>query len=82
MITDRLYGFASSAPNNPFVIFDGRTIAYAEMAALVSQFANDLAELGVGRGQHVALMCGNRPAFLIAWFASTVNGLWERPARC
>src|SRR5690606_4408114 len=42
---------------------------YGEMARLVSRQAHRLHQAGVKAGQHVALLCGNRPAFLVSWFA-------------
>lgn len=74
MFTELLYQSAHDEPDRPFLYFEERVISYGEMADLVSAFAGVLRDRGVGAGQNVALVCGNRPAFLIAWFALTELG--------
>lgn len=77
MITDRLYAWAQRLPHKTALVFEGREYDYSALANLVSATAARLAELGVRSGDHVALMCGNRPAFLAFWF-----GLSELGAVC
>lgn len=69
MITDHLYKHAGRQADKPFLVFGERDIGYGEMARLVSRQAHRLHQAGVKPGQHVALLCGNRPAFLVSWFA-------------
>ncbi|MBR0874562.1 AMP-binding protein [Bradyrhizobium tropiciagri] len=69
MITQALHRRAATSPHREFVVTDEVTISYGQMSLLVRRFASRLAGSGVRRGQSVALICGNRPAFLIAWFA-------------
>ena len=69
MITQALHRRAATSPDREFVVTDELTISYGQMSRLVRRFASRLAGGGVRRGQSVALICGNRPAFLIAWFA-------------
>jgi long-chain acyl-CoA synthetase len=68
VITERLHARAIEHPDRAFVVTDRGDISYGEMSRLVRLYAAKLAER-VKLGQTVALMCGNRPAFLIAWFA-------------
>jgi acyl-CoA synthetase (AMP-forming)/AMP-acid ligase II len=71
MITARLHAAAGPAAERVFLVEDatGREIRYGEMSALVRGYAGRLHGIGVEPGQRVALLCGNAPAFLIAWFA-------------
>lgn len=74
MIADALYARAAEAPDRPFLLFGDRTITYGAMAALVDEAVHRLAAQGVTAGRTVALMVGNRPGFLVAWFALSELG--------
>jgi len=72
MITERLHAAATGpASERVFVVVEatGRDVRYGEMSSLVRSYAARLRALGVAPGQTVALLCGNRLAFLVAWFA-------------
>src|SRR5919202_2270168 len=43
--------------------------SYAELADHVRRLAHGLTEAGVGRGDHVALLAGNRPEWIVACLA-------------
>lgn len=77
MITDSLYRLAERQPDAIALVFEARNYSYLDLAQLVSATATRLQTLGVGPGDHVALMCGNRPAFLACWL-----GLNELGAVC
>jgi long-chain acyl-CoA synthetase len=68
VITERLHARAVEHADRALIVTDHGEITYGEMSRLVRLYAAKLAER-VAPGQRVALMCGNRPAFLIAWFA-------------
>jgi long-chain acyl-CoA synthetase len=51
------------------LIFYGKKIAYGELRRLVDQFATALADLGVAKGDTVALHLLNCPQYVIAYFA-------------
>lgn len=68
MITERLHARAVEHPDRAFLVMDHREISYGEMSRLVQLYAARLAER-IRPGQTVAVLCGNRPGFLIAWFA-------------
>ncbi|MCG5238709.1 class I adenylate-forming enzyme family protein [Azospirillum doebereinerae] len=74
MIADPLYARAAATPDRPFLLFGDRTITYGAMAALVDAAVKRLAGQGVRAGQTVAMMVGNRPGFLVAWFALSELG--------
>lgn len=68
MITVRLH---ATQPDRIFVVIEatGREVSYGVMSCLVHGYAARLRTLGVTPGQRVAMLCGNRLAFLVAWFA-------------
>ncbi|MFZ2530087.1 MAG: AMP-binding protein [Rhodococcus sp. (in: high G+C Gram-positive bacteria)] len=51
------------------LVFEDRAYSRAELDALASGMAGRLAERGVGAGTRVALMCSNRPEFVVAVYA-------------
>jgi long-chain acyl-CoA synthetase len=74
MITTALHRWGEATPDRAFVVSDAGEVTYAAMSRLVRRFSVQLNERGVTPGQSVALICGNRPAFLIAWFAISELG--------
>jgi len=57
-------------PDAPVLLFKGGTLTYRELDARANAFAAALAELGVRRGDRVALCLPNCPQFMIAQFAA------------
>lgn len=57
---------AATVGDRPFLRFDGRCWSYADAHALTNSYAEGFRRAGVGRGEHVALMLGNRPELLWA----------------
>jgi crotonobetaine/carnitine-CoA ligase len=55
-------------PRKPFLFFENEVISYEEFDRKINQAANGFRELGVSKGDRVALMLSNRPEFLYAWF--------------
>ncbi len=60
---------AERNPNGIATLFFGAKIRYAELRRLVDRFADGLAELGVRKGDRVAIILPNIPAYPIAHFA-------------
>lgn len=58
----------------PALIFYGRKITYGELREMVDRFATALADLGVKRGDTVALHLLNCPQYVIAYFAALKLG--------
>ncbi len=61
---------AAFAPDKPAIIFEGDALSYAAFDARIAQAARALkAELGVGRGDRVAILSLNRPDYLVLLYA-------------
>ncbi len=61
---------AAFAPDKPAVHFEGTTLSYAAFAARIEQTARALkSELGVNRGDRVAILSLNRPDYLVLLYA-------------
>ncbi|GGC54164.1 class I adenylate-forming enzyme family protein [Chelatococcus reniformis] len=65
----RLIHQAQARPEAPALVFDEETITWADLADLVLRTSAWLRGRGIGPGDHVALLCGNRPAFVVAFYA-------------
>ncbi|NLY80074.1 MAG: long-chain-fatty-acid--CoA ligase [Lysinibacillus sp.] len=57
-------------PEKYAFIYENQQTTYGEFEKHVSRFAFSLKEIGVQRGEHVALILNNSPYFLIAYYAS------------
>lgn len=60
---------ADEYPARPFVITDDRAWSYSEMREWSQRLAGGLCRLGVGPGDHVALILANYPEFVALKFA-------------
>ena len=61
---------AAFAPDKPALHFEGATLSYAAFAARIEQASRALkSELGVGRGDRVAILSLNRPDYLVLLYA-------------
>jgi fatty-acyl-CoA synthase len=61
---------AAFAPAKPAILFEGETLTYVAFNARIEQTARALkAELGVGRGDRVAILSLNRPDYLVLLYA-------------
>jgi long-chain acyl-CoA synthetase len=61
------------------LIFYGKKISYSELKELVDRFATALADLGVGKGDTVALYLLNCPQYVIAYLATLKVGAKVTP---
>ena len=65
---------AARWPRREALIFYGRGITYGELREATDRFACALADLGVKKGDRVALYLVNSPQFVIAYFAALKCG--------
>lgn len=60
---------AREYPDSPAVIFQNRQISYRELDALTDQLAAALADLGIQKGDRVAIFLPNTPQFPLTFYA-------------
>lgn len=68
-----------AAPAGAWLRFEDDTWTFADVLAEVDRFAVGLAERGVVHGDTVAILLGNRPETLFAWFAANRLGATAMP---
>jgi len=56
-------------PKKTAYYFQGKDVSYEEFEQIVGQFAQGLQDLGIQKGDHVALLLGNIPQYLISLYA-------------
>jgi len=55
-------------PHRTFLRWQGRVFSYADLDTMTSRYANGFAALGIGHGDHVAVMLPNCPEFYwVVW---------------
>lgn len=67
-LTDKLIHQARVRPGAVAVVSDDISLTWDQMCDLSLRASTLLRGKGLRKGDHVALLCGNRPAFLVAWF--------------
>ncbi len=65
---------ADKYANRPAVIFYGNKISFKQLRDQVDRFAAALADLGIKKGDRVALYLLNSPQYIIAYFAALKAG--------
>jgi long-chain acyl-CoA synthetase len=60
---------ARGIPDNAAIYFLGRKINYRDLKNLIDKLATALADIGVKKGDVVALFLPNYPQFIIAYYA-------------
>jgi crotonobetaine/carnitine-CoA ligase len=70
---------AHASPEAPCIVFEETALSNADVWEQSGRIAGGLAQLGVVRGTHVAIMLGNEPRFYLTWFALLRLGAIEVP---
>jgi carnitine-CoA ligase len=70
---------AAERPGQEIVRFREGALTYGELDERANRIANALAEMGLARGDKVAILLPNGPEFLAAWFGVARGGLIEVP---
>jgi long-chain acyl-CoA synthetase len=73
-LSSRLTEIATKQPTKEAYIFQGTSCTYAELNASISKFASGLSQMGVNKGDHVALLLGNSPYFVIGLYGALRAG--------
>lgn len=68
-ISFKLHDQARRNGTKTAIVFDDQSLTWSELCDLSLKTSSMLRQRGVKKGDRVALLCGNRPAFLMAWFA-------------
>src|SRR4030081_1157549 len=69
-LSDLIARNAAFAPDKPAIRFAGTTLTYAAFAERIAATARALkSQLGVGRGDRVAILSLNRPDYLVLLYA-------------
>ena len=63
-----------SRGDKTFLMFGDDVYSYADIEERSARAANGLRDLGVAKGDHVALILPNSPEFLWAWFGAARVG--------
>ena len=69
-LIDSVHERALQQPERIAFEFLGKQTSYGEFDGAVARFAYALQEHGVKRGDHVALLVGNTPHFLVTMYAA------------
>lgn len=64
-------------PNKPAILFGDDVITYRDLDERANQYANAFADLGIGRGDCVAVMMNNCPEMVYAWIGLAKLGAIE-----
>ena len=72
---------AQTRPDHPAAVFpaSGEVLTYRALDAASIRLARVLRAAGLRTGDHVALLCGNGPAFLVATWACLRAGFYLTP---
>jgi long-chain acyl-CoA synthetase len=78
-LSEGLSQTANRVPNNPALVFQGKTIIYKELDLMVSKFASALKALGVGPGDRVGLLLPNLVQTVVGIYAAFRLGAIAAP---
>jgi len=70
---------AKAVPERPFLCYEKKWITYSEADKRANKTANMLANLGIKKGDKVAIAIKNCPEYLDLWFAMTRVGCIQVP---
>src|SRR5690625_246018 len=74
-LTDQLAITAKNLPEKAAYIFQDKETSYQELEGSVSKFASRMEALGYKKGDHIALVVGNSPYFVIGLYGALRLGL-------
>lgn len=69
-LSSQLHDTAKRVPHKPAYYFMDQASTYAELDGAITKFASGLEKLGVKKGDHVGLLLGNSPYFVIGMYGA------------
>lgn len=69
-LSSQLHETAKRLPQKPAYYFMDQSSTYAELDGAITKFASGLEKLGVKKGDHVGLLLGNSPFFVIGMYGA------------
>ena len=78
-LVERVRQQAIEQPEKTAYYFMDKSTSYAELEGAIGKLATGLKQLGVGKGDHVALLLGNTPHFIISLYATMRIGATAIP---
>ncbi|MBT2737376.1 long-chain-fatty-acid--CoA ligase [Bacillus sp. ISL-7] len=78
-LNENLKRSASNFPESIAYIYRDKSVTYRELSQQVNQFSAGLTAQGIGKGDGVALILGNSPEFLIAYYGILRLGAFVIP---
>ncbi|MFS0878558.1 long-chain fatty acid--CoA ligase [Bacillus sp. 7586-K] len=73
-LSDRLTQAVEKFGDKPAFIFEGEETTYEQLDEAVNRFASGLQAMGIQKGDHVALLLGNSPYFIISLYGAMRAG--------
>ena len=80
-LSSQLHHTAAKLGEKPAYFFMDKASTYAELDGAVTKFASGLEKLGVKKGDHIALLLGNSPHFVISLYGALRLGAKVIPDR-
>ncbi|MEH0018120.1 MAG: long-chain fatty acid--CoA ligase [Desulfobacter sp.] len=65
---------AREFPDKKAIVFQDKSMTFAQVAAMVNKVANALKQMGIGKGDKVALSCLNLPYFPMVYYGILKTG--------
>jgi long-chain acyl-CoA synthetase len=78
-LSSQLHETAKCFATKPAYHFMGQSCTYAELDGAITKFASGLEKLGVNQGDHIALLLGNSPHFVISLYGALRLGVTVIP---
>ncbi|MDR7001347.1 fatty acid--CoA ligase family protein [Neobacillus niacini] len=69
-LSSQLHETAKASASKPAYYFLDKVTTYAELDGAITKFASGLEKLGVKKGDHIALLLGNSPHFVISLYGA------------
>ncbi|APH07137.1 fatty acid--CoA ligase family protein [Bacillus weihaiensis] len=73
-LSSRLSQTVQEHGKKPAIVFEGKETSYYELEGAINKFASSLTELGITKGDHVALVLGNTPYYVISLYGALRAG--------